>query len=65
MPASLNIRLPPHEAAALEAYTAATQRTKSEIVRAFIRSLRSPASGSERRSRVEAGAKPRGARSHD
>jgi hypothetical protein len=65
MPASLNIRLPQGEAAVLADYAARTQRTKSEIVRAFIRSLPSPASGSERRSRLEAGAKPRGARSHD
>jgi predicted DNA-binding protein len=39
MPASLNIRLPPHKAKTLEAYAAATQRTKSEIVREFIRTL--------------------------
>jgi predicted DNA-binding protein len=64
MPASLNIRLPQQEAKTLEAYAAATQRTKSEIVRAFIRSLPNAASD-ERRPRLEAGAKPRGARSHD
>jgi hypothetical protein len=39
MPASLSIRLPQREAETLKAYAAATQRTKSEIVRAFIRTL--------------------------
>ena len=39
MAKTLNIRLPEQEAALLAAYAKKTKRTRSEIVREFIRSL--------------------------
>ena len=39
MARTLNIRLPEQESALLAAYAKKTKRTRSEIVRAFIRSL--------------------------
>jgi hypothetical protein len=43
MPSTLNIRLPEAEAKTLMRYAAEAQRSKSEIIREFIRSLRPPA----------------------
>ena len=42
MARTLTIRLPEHEAALLAAYAKKTKRTRSEIVRTFIRSLANP-----------------------
>ena len=43
MPSTLNIRLPEPEAETLARYAATAHRSKSEIIREFIRSLRPPA----------------------
>ena len=49
MARTLNIRLPEQEAALLAAYAKKAKRTRSEIVRAYIRSLARKSGGRVRR----------------